>query len=126
MIRLFDTITGSFLHEFRRGLDIVTITNIVFSQFDDKLMVCSNKDTIYLFNLVNVDKNRHSNLIYISNYLPQYFSSEWSELSFNIPKCYKSTFGTENNIFVITTDEFFYKYDMFGKCIEKIETIYNV
>lgn len=106
LIRVFDTTTGTLLHELRRGVDRAEIYSIAFNSESTRLCVSSDKGTIHLFNLdpsvVTEQKlrgpvygevpaqtvsspnglthsgNRGSSLSFMKSVLPKYFSSEWS------------------------------------------------
>ncbi|KAG2202144.1 hypothetical protein INT47_008116 [Mucor saturninus] len=51
LIRVYNTATGSLLHELRRGVDRAEIYAIAFNQESTRLCVSSDKGTIHIFNL---------------------------------------------------------------------------
>ncbi|KAI8997142.1 WD40-repeat-containing domain protein [Pilobolus umbonatus] len=51
LIRVFNTITGTLLHELRRGMDRAEIFSIAFNTESTRLCVSSDKGTIHIFNL---------------------------------------------------------------------------
>ncbi|KAI9262789.1 WD40-repeat-containing domain protein, partial [Sporodiniella umbellata] len=76
LIRVFDTLSCTLLHELRRGVDPAEIYSIAFNPTSTRLCVASDKGTIHLFNLVV--NNRESSLSFMKQVLPKYFSSQWS------------------------------------------------
>ena len=136
LIRIWDTITRDKLREFRRGLEVVSITSLTFDLDTSRLAVCSDKGTAHVFSLLQdtEKENRKSNLLYISGYLPAYFSSEWSLVSFQIPPNSICTFSNNSvdTVYVITADGKFLKYvynieTASAKCMEiiVIDTLSN-
>lgn len=128
LIRVWDTDTGEKVKEFRRGLDVVEITSLEFDVTGTRLIVCSSKGTLHIFSLI--EDNKKSNLEYISGYLPSYFSSEWSSVSFEVPPHSKCTFSTDDisTVYVITPDDLFliYKYNTeegTGECIKSTNIV---
>lgn len=51
IVRVFSTINGLLINEYRRGLDSATIYNMKFSQDDRFLCVISNKQTLHVFQI---------------------------------------------------------------------------
>lgn len=51
LIRVFNTLTGTLLHELRRGVDRAEIYSIAFNTESTRLVVSSDKGTIHMFNL---------------------------------------------------------------------------
>lgn len=51
LIRVYNTVTGSLLHELRRGVDRAEIYSIAFNNDSTRLCVSSDKGTIHIFNL---------------------------------------------------------------------------
>jgi WD40 repeat protein len=134
LIRLWNTITGDLIKEFRRGIDHVSITNIFFNKDTSKLCVSSNKDTLHIYNLNDINAtstendNKKSKFYFLKNYLPKYFSSEWSCISFTIPSNSVCRFSNNDYIYVITIDGLFLKYafnshNNIYNCIESISFI---
>jgi len=128
IIRVWDTITGEKVNEFRRGIDTATINSLVFNSNNTQLLVSSDKGTVHLFSLIEEDDknpNVSSKLSYISNYLPSYFNSKWSYLSLQIPINSICTFSnnSENTIYILTSTEFKkYEYDTNNGFINYVET----
>ena len=129
LIRVWDTMTGDKVHEFRRGLEVVTITSLTFDLDTTRLVVCSDKGTAHVFSLMR-DKanNRKSTLLYIGGYLPEYFSSEWSSVSFEVPPGSICTFSNNSidTVYAITPNSRFLKYTYdtetaTGQCVETID-----
>lgn len=113
LIRVWDTQSKELLKEFRRGLEPVEITSIAFDQHtSSRIVVCSNKGTVHVFSLLDSADNQKSSLAYFSNYLPHYFDSEWSSISFEVPAGSKCAFGNNNinTIYVISPDHIFLRY----------------
>jgi len=110
LIRVWDTLSGKKIREFRRGVDPAAITSLTFNKDSSRLLACSNKGTVHIFSLQEEVTNTRSNLIYISDYLPEYFSSEWSVVSFRVPENSVCSFGGDNNIYIITDSGDYFKY----------------
>lgn len=131
LIRIWDTQSKELLKEFRRGLEPVEITSIAFDQHtSSRLVVCSNKGTAHIFSLQDPADNQKSSLSYFSNYLPSYFDSEWSSISFEVPHGSKCAFGNNdiNMIYVISPERVFlrYSYDTstgFGEIKETVNIL---
>ncbi len=132
LLRIWDTQSRELIKELRRGLEVVTITSLTFDLDTTRLVVCSAKGTVHVFSLIqnseNDSINRKSSLSYISGYLPAYFSSEWSSVSFEVPPNSICTFSNTSvdTIYVITPDARFLKYTYdpqkaTGSCIETID-----
>lgn len=126
LVRLYNTISGDLMREFRRGLDTTTITSLFFDSEAKRLAVCSQKGTMHVYSLLETD-NRRSSLLYIQDYLPQYFSSEWSAVSFQIPPNSVCTFSnSDDTIITVSSNGKYckYAYDIkmgSGKCIEEMQ-----
>jgi WD repeat-containing protein 45 len=126
IIRVWDTASGELVREFRRGLEVVVITSMCFDSETTRLVVCSDKGTIHVFSLMTGDlQNRKSSLAYIGDYLPAYFSSEWSSISFEVPANSMCTLSSTSvdSIYVVSPDGQFrrYTYDTqtgVGQCIQ--------
>lgn len=132
LIRIWDTRNGEMVKEFRRGLEVVAITSLTFDLDTTRLAVCSTKGTTHIFSLISDPEtrnlNRKSSFSYISGYLPAYFGSEWSSVSFDVPPNSVCTFSNNSvdTVYVITTDGKFmrYNYDIVsgkGTLLESIE-----
>lgn len=95
-IRVFDSLNSILMHEFRRGIDQATIYNLAFNRSSKWLALTSDKGTLHLFSLTNRQKNTVSVFSQIKNFLPQYFSSQWSFSKYKI----------SDEVTYITFDEF--------------------
>lgn len=115
IIRIFDTYNGYLKQELRRGKDQANIYSIAFNETSEFLAVSSDKGTIHVFSILNKNNpekkiktyNIKSSLSYFRNFLPRYFSSEWSFAQFYIPCQYKSCVGFSglyNNTLSIITE----------------------
>jgi len=91
IIRIWDTRRGKILRELRRGIEPVNILSLAFDLKDTALCVSSDKGTAHVYSLIpredamEYEKNRKSNLGFMKKYLPTYFASEWSLMSFSVP-----------------------------------------
>tara|TARA_R100001163_G_scaffold64213_2_gene57946 strand:+ start:18700 stop:19806 length:1107 start_codon:yes stop_codon:yes gene_type:complete len=120
LIRIWNTRDGSLYRELRRGIEPVNILSISFSQDNMNLCLSSDKGTIHVYSLIERnkaqihEKNKKSTLRFMKNYLPNYFSSEWSQTSFGVPNARKSICGflpgSSNIIVILTEDGKFYQY----------------
>ncbi|KAJ2848888.1 Phosphatidylinositol 3,5-bisphosphate-binding protein [Coemansia brasiliensis] len=139
LIRIFDTVNGRLLHELRRGVDRADIYSIAFSPDNTRLCVSSDKGTVHIFNLEAKQNaaqppapvasgksgNRHSNLKFMKDLLPKYFSSEWSFAHFRVANEVRCIcgFGNErNSVIVLCADGTAQKYsfDSFrGNCVRE-------
>ncbi|KAJ2664401.1 Phosphatidylinositol 3,5-bisphosphate-binding protein [Coemansia sp. RSA 1199] len=141
LIRIFDTLNGRLLHELRRGVDRADIYSIAFSPDNTRLCVSSDKGTVHVFNLEakqgagqqpaptpaasGKSGNRHSNLKFMKDLLPKYFSSEWSFAHFRVANEVRCIcgFGSErNSVVVLCADGTAQKYsfDSYrGNCIRE-------
>ncbi|KAJ1719391.1 Phosphatidylinositol 3,5-bisphosphate-binding protein [Coemansia erecta] len=142
LIRIFDTMSGRLLHELRRGVDRADIHSIAFSPDNTKLCVSSDKGTVHIFNLdgkhpnnqqpsssslsaTAAAGNRQSNLKFMKDLLPKYFSSEWSFAHFRVANEVRCIcgFGTErNSVIVLCADGTAQKYsfDSYrGNCVRE-------
>ncbi|KAJ2853983.1 Phosphatidylinositol 3,5-bisphosphate-binding protein, partial [Coemansia erecta] len=141
LIRIFDTMSGRLLNELRRGVDRADIYSIAFSPDNTKLCVSSDKGTVHIFNLdpkqavtgqqsasnaaASAAGNRHSNLKFMKDLLPKYFSSEWSFAHFRVANEVRCIcgFGSErNSVIVLCADGTAQKYsfDSYrGNCVRE-------
>lgn len=128
LIRVWDTTSGEQLHEFRRGLEVVRITSLTFDLDSTRLLVGSNKGTVHVYSLIREENpNRKSSLSYISEYLPSYFSSEWSSVSFEVPPESICTFSNTSvdTVYAIAGEQFLkYTYDTKTGTGELSETLF--
>lgn len=129
IIRVWNAITGTLIKELRRGIDTANINCIAFNNNGDKLVVSSNKDTIHLFFIGTQEKNKESILSNYKSILPEYFSSEWSTITFTAPPNSNCTFSSDSNLmYVLTPTNMLIKYSInyeqkFVKNIESIRLI---
>lgn len=127
LIRVWDVVTGKMIKELRRGLEVVEITSLCFNSDSSRLLVSSEKGTVHVFSLLKEVTNKKSNLAYISEYLPSYFASEWSFVSFEIPGGSQCTFGkSADTIYVVTPSNRFLRYtyntaNSTAECVESVE-----
>ena len=144
LIRIFQSLTGLFLQEVRRGKDNAEIECICFDKSSKLLAVSSNKRTIHVFSLmsgmkklqsesgrVEEDEGLPQNHISIFKGLPNFltggfFKSEWSFGKIKINEGYaKVSFITSNTLVAITPKGHYYKIEIDlkkegdGKIIEK-------
>ncbi|KAJ2711110.1 Phosphatidylinositol 3,5-bisphosphate-binding protein [Coemansia spiralis] len=142
LIRIFSTVNGRLLHELRRGVDRADIHSIAFSPDGTRLCVSSDKGTVHIFNLEAREApsqqpaaasggpgaaagNRHSNLKFMKDLLPKYFSSEWSFAHFRVANEVRCIcgFGSERNTVVVlcadgTAQK--YSFDSYrGNCVRE-------
>ena len=79
LIRIFDINTGIKLFEFRRGTQPSKISSLAFSYDDRYLACCSTRNgTVHLFDMDDTERNTHSKLVGLKDYLPTWVSSSWS------------------------------------------------
>ncbi|CAM9633934.1 unnamed protein product, partial [Sphacelaria rigidula] len=57
LLRVFDTDSGSLLHELRRGMDRAEVTSICFNQQSTFVACCSDRGTVHIFSLEAGVKN---------------------------------------------------------------------
>ena len=130
LIRVWDTRTGAKLRELRRGVEPVVTTSLCFDLASSRIAMCSDKGTVHIFSLADSENtNRRSTLMYISDYLPQYFSSEWSTVSFTVTPGSVCAFGpTPDTLYVVDPTGGYSKYsyntiDGNTKCSDQIKII---
>ncbi|KAI8435910.1 hypothetical protein MSG28_004095 [Choristoneura fumiferana] len=112
LIRVFDTATGQKLAELRRGAHQATIYCINFNHTSTNLCVTSDHGTVHVFSLEDEKLNKQSSLATV-NFLPKYFSSNWSFCKFTIPNgppCICAFGVDKSSIVVICADGSYYKY----------------
>lgn len=120
LIRIWNTSDGSLHKELRRGLEQVNILSLNFNHDSTSICLSSDKGTVHIYSLIpranakEHEKNKKSSFSFMKNYLPDYFSSEWSLTSFGIPGQQKGICAfspTDNNVLVIITiNGKFYQY----------------
>ena len=95
LIRIYTTHDGKLYKELRRGSDQVQIIDIKMSKDNNYLLCSSNRGTIHIFNSINTKELEDEHIrntevgwgmSSFKNYLPEYFSSEWSFSQIKIPK----------------------------------------
>jgi len=114
LIRVVNTGTKVIEYEFRRGSQPAGIYDICFNEGSNLIACYSSNGTIHLFDLNNnpyTTKNTLSVLSSVKNYLPSYFSSQWSFKQINLGNQAKSIccFDSDNNIHVVSMDGLYYK-----------------
>ena len=121
LIRIWNCEDGALHRELRRGIEHATILSLNFRPNGDGICLSSDKGTIHIYSLVDRkiakeehEKNKKSSLSFMKRYLPDYFSSEWSQTSFSVPHSKRSIccFSPEDNntIMILTEDGRFYQY----------------
>ncbi|KAF9075951.1 WD40-repeat-containing domain protein [Rhodocollybia butyracea] len=87
LVRIWDSLTGKLVREFRRGTDKADIFGVAFRPDEQELCVWSDKGTVHLFTLLSAASNRQSTFSPLAPYLPlpKYFESEWSYAQYRIP-----------------------------------------
>jgi WD repeat-containing protein 45 len=121
VVRIWNTITGEMIKEFRRGTAAAEITSMSFNHTQDqlRLAVCSSTGTCHIFNITTPIANKRSTLNYVVpttetffGFKPfKYFSSEWSEISFKVEPGSICAFSINaNTIYVLTIAGNFCKY----------------
>ncbi|CAK9441393.1 uncharacterized protein LODBEIA_P52610 [Lodderomyces beijingensis] len=60
IIRIHSTKTTNLLYEFRRGIDRAVITSMKFNHNDTRLAVLSDKYTLHVFDVENLNQENHS------------------------------------------------------------------
>jgi WD repeat-containing protein 45 len=116
LIRIFDIENNSLVKELRRGSDQATIVDLKFNDDLTLLLCSSDKGTIHIFNaLVDDENNNNTNFYALSSfkdYLPSYFSSEWSYKQIYLPGVITmSTFISNNKILSIGSDGCLYNLE---------------
>lgn len=95
IIRMYSVESKKMMHEFRRGLEYVRITQLLFHPDNRILLVSSDRGSIHLFN-TEIDDTAHKDIPPNRAYerygmnmlkyaLPKYFSSKWGFTSYQIP-----------------------------------------
>lgn len=103
LIRIFNLENFQLVKELRRGSDKNKIIDIKFSNNLKYLLCTSIKGTIHIFytNLIDKESEINSNFgygsYYLQNYLPAYFSSEWSFKQFHLKDIITNSIFTNNN-----------------------------
>ncbi|KAG6809284.1 hypothetical protein H0H92_000817 [Tricholoma furcatifolium] len=88
LVRVWDSLTGKLVREFRRGTDKADIYGVAFRPDEQELCVWSDKGTVHIFTLVaSGPANRQSTFSPLTPFLPlpKYFDSEWSYAQYRIP-----------------------------------------
>ncbi|KAG6857335.1 hypothetical protein H0H87_005638 [Tephrocybe sp. NHM501043] len=88
LVRIWDSLTGKLVREFRRGTDKADIYGVAFRPDEQELCVWSDKGTVHVFTLVTSGAtNRQSTFSPLTPFLPlpKYFDSEWSYAQYRIP-----------------------------------------
>ena len=105
LLRIYETDSGRLVHELRRGSDKAEIYSMAFNQDASRLVVSSDHGTVHIFNLDGSRSSgmespspaapmtiglhqegsgipdtppQSSGLSFVRDYLPKYFSSQWS------------------------------------------------
>lgn len=121
LIRIWNCEDGSLNRELRRGIEHANILSLNFKPNGDGICLSSDKGTIHIYSLVDKtkakeehEKNKKSSLSFMKRYLPDYFSSEWSQTNFSVPHSKRSicafTPDDNNTIMILTENGRYYKY----------------
>ncbi|XP_003748323.1 WD repeat domain phosphoinositide-interacting protein 3 [Galendromus occidentalis] len=114
LIRVFDTQSGTLLHEVRRGANNATIYCINFNYNSSMLCVSSDHGTVHIFSLESVEQQRKTSKSSLTSaVLPKYFSSKWSDAKFQVPDGSHSicSFGVDgNSVIAICADGSYHKF----------------
>lgn len=89
LIRVHDAHSGDLLYEFRRGSDQARIYDIEFHSDGQLISVTSDRGTLHVFSpAVAVEGNSRGPGLssMLKDYLPKYFSSQWSFASIKTPE----------------------------------------
>lgn len=146
LVRVHEVRSGRLRYELRRGADRAFIYDIAFNMDSSLVAVSSDKGTVHIFSLPNVETsfdgtsptldpslqlaNRQSSLAFMKEMLPKYFASQWSFAQCRVGEC-RSTicFGADpSTIYVITVDGHFYRFrfDLLGgrtgECIKEFQS----
>lgn len=108
IIRIYNSLNGTMMHEFRRGLGASKIHYITFNHDSEYMAVISNKGTVHIYNLKNPSSNRKSML----KGLGGYFDSTWSFAWYNdevIDPVRKCCFNKYNDLIIINGNHSFRK-----------------
>jgi len=133
MIRIYATGTGEKLHEFRRGATRADIQSLTYSHDARWLLVSSDKGTVHVFRVDNhnrkkgvfkgkeeisevsacLEKAQNPTSIFapFANFLPSYFSSEWSFAQFHVPdyRCIAAFGQDPHTVVVVCASGAYYK-----------------
>ena len=125
LLRIFELEKTSLVKELRRGSDQVNIVDLKFSDKNKYLLCSSNRGTIHIFytNLISITDsinssenselcNKHMGYgtYYFTDFLPQYFSSEWSFTQFYLKDIVSYTiFKNDTELISIGNNGCFYQ-----------------
>lgn len=123
VIKIFNTSTGNQLYELRRGTTGARVYSLCFSQDSRMVACCSGNGTVHIFELnenPEATKNTQSVFSGFKEYLPQYFSSQWSFKQIPIETTSPTICGFDerNVLHVATTDGQYFRAE--GKDYETI------
>ncbi|ESQ40429.1 hypothetical protein EUTSA_v10015259mg [Eutrema salsugineum] len=113
LIRIFNTLDGTLLQEFRRGMERVEIYSVAISSNHKWVAVSSEKGTLHVFRLrpdiLSSPKsiNNASSVSLLRGILPKYsYDSERSIAQFSLPVSTKFIvgFGPENTVLLVGID----------------------
>jgi len=107
LVKVYNTDSCKQIYELRRGTTTAEIYDICFNMTSTLLACCSNTGTIHIFELnkdLEKSKNIKSTLSDYKEYLPEYFSSQWSFKQVYINTTSKMICGfDEQDILHVTT-----------------------
>jgi len=129
IIKIFETITGKLLQEFRRGSTPATIHYLAFNETASALCLSSDKGTIHVYHCSPEYSNRKSTFSWMSPVVPQ-LGSSWSALHFTVDEAHsicafdKYENGS-GNIIVVGSSGKYYKYSFSPEgCKEESKEIF--
>ncbi len=119
LIRIFDSVSGKKVHEFRRGADRATIQCINFNAESTRLCVSSDKGTVHVFLLADSTRRGSS-----FDLLPKYFNSQWSVAKFtvNCPNSICAFASDGQTVVAFSYDGMCHKAMFKEKELENVET----
>lgn len=96
LIRIFNSLNGTFLQEVRRGTEKARIFSIDFYSSNSKIVISSERGTVHVFNIENefseIDKEEEVQRVsnksifqFISNKVPFKIINEWSFAQIRLP-----------------------------------------
>jgi WD40 repeat protein len=104
LIRVFSTAGLNKLFEFRRGSAPTSITDLVFHPVEQLLACASLRGTVHIYILME-GHNKSSVVSFARSYLPRYFSSEWSKVTFRVPEGPKKLAFTKDSFLTVLRAE---------------------
>jgi WD40 repeat protein len=124
-IHIYNTDTGKQVYKLRRGITSTRVFSMAFDEKSEHLACCSSNGTIHIFDISNKEdkttKNIKSMFSAVKDYLPEYFSSQWSFKQIHVEETSKMicAFDSSGELHIATYDGNYYK--IFGKEYEEIK-----